>query len=105
MKNIDIELIMGATMNDLTIFICDSIGVCGTTDCHVKKLDNGQFEARIGFSLMGTTNMDEEGFENCNYDPWHAEFYDNYASGHGSTKELAIEAMKKDLHGMGDSLF
>ena len=89
----------------MTVFLCENIGVSGTTDCHVKKNDDGLYEARMGFALLGSTNMDEAGFKNCNYDPWHEEFYDNFASGVGSTEEEAVDNMKKDMSSIADSLW
>lgn len=88
-----------------TQFICKNIGISGTTPCHVRKIADDQFEARMGFALMGATNMDEEGFKNCNYDPFHPEFYDNFCSGTGPTPEDAVEAMKKDMSDIGQSLW
>ena len=86
------------------VFLCDHIGVAGTTGCHVKKRGD-YYEARIGIAMMGMTNMDEAGFLNCNRDPFHPEFYDNYASGKGITPEAAISAMKKDMKSMSESLW
>ena len=87
-----------------TGFICENIGVSGTTPCRVRECADG-YEARMGFALMGATNMDEDGFKAADYDPFHEKFYDNYASGKGKTVEEAIESMKKDLKDMGDSLW
>jgi hypothetical protein len=54
---------------------------------------------------MGATNMDEEGFKACNYDPFHERFYDNYAAGDGATEEEAIAAMKADMRSLANSLW
>ena len=91
-------------MSDEVMFICDNIGVAGTTPCHVKKIDNS-FEARMGIALMGMSNLDEEGFKKCDYNPFHPEFYDNYCCGKGETQEEAIEALKADMKDMANSLW
>ena len=88
-----------------TMFICKNIGISGTTECHVKENDDGTFEARMGFGLMGSTNMDKAGFEAANYDPFHELFYDNYHRGIGGTKEAAISAMKDDAADMMDAFW
>ncbi len=49
--------------------------------------------------------MDEAGFKACNYDPFHEQFYDNFASGTGATESEAIESMKQDMQDMSNSLF
>ena len=90
-------------------FHCDHIGVAGTTDVAVKKrkTQGGHdiYEARCGIAMMGMTQMDEEEFKACNYDPFHPEFRDNYCEGRGPTPEKAIEALKKDMKETADSIW
>jgi hypothetical protein len=50
----------------------------------------------MGIAIMGTSNMSEEQMEACDHNPFHEEFFDNYASGFGDTFEEAIDALKKD---------
>lgn len=92
---------MGAEMS---IYICNNIGVAGTTLCHIQQTEEG-FEARIGIALMGMSNLDEDGFKKCDYNPFHDKFYDNYCVGKGKTEEEAIEALKVDMKDMADSLW
>lgn len=54
---------------------------------------------------MGSTNMDEEGFKACDYNPFHDKFYDNYAEGAGATEAEALDALKADMHQTADSLW
>jgi len=90
---------------EIILYKCDHIGVAGTTNVHVKKLQDGRFEARCGIALMGCMNMDEAGFEACNNNPFHELFYDNYASGVGASEAEALESMKNDMRSLSDSLF
>ena len=84
---------------------CSHIGVAGTTPVHVKRMDDGTFKARCGIAIMGATNMDEAGFEACGHNPFHPEFYDNWAEGDGATEEEAIAALKADMRQTADSLW
>ena len=94
---------------EMIYFPCNHIGIAGTTDVHVKKhkTQGGHdiYEARCGIAMMGMTNMDEEEFKACNYDPFHPDFRDNYCIGRGSTQEKAIEELKKDMKDMANSLW
>jgi len=87
------------------VFHDEVVGIAGTTPCHVLKRDDGKFEARMGFALMGVTNMDEAGFGKCDHNPFHPLFYDNYAHGEGATEEEAMGALKADYKGIADSLW
>jgi len=89
---------------EIHIFMCDDVGVNGTTDVHVREKD-GKFEARVGIALFGSTNMSDEQFDACDNNPFHEDFHDNYADGKGDTKEEAIENMKKDMTKISESLF
>lgn len=92
-------------MTEIVLFACSSMGLSGTTEIHVKKLDDGTFEARMGIALFGSTNMDDKGFEACNYDPFHDKFYDNYVRGKGKTQDEALDAMKEDQKQITESLW
>lgn len=87
------------------IYQCSNIGIAGTTPVHVKHLDDGTFEARCGFALMGETNMSEAGFADCNYDPFHEKFYDNYSVGKGGDEEKAIAQLKANMKYIADHLW
>ena len=91
--------------NEMVIHECSHIGVAGTTSVHVKRGEDGSFVARCGIAIMGSTNMDEEGFKACNYNPFHDKFYDNYAEGTGTTEIEALEALKADMRQIADSLW
>lgn len=86
------------------IYECSSIGVAGTTPVHLRKTETG-YIARCGIAIMGTTNMDEAGFIACGHDPFHPEFYDNWAEGTGETKDAAIAMLKNDTSKTADSLW
>jgi len=88
-----------------TIHVCSNIGVSGTTDIHVKKHKDGTYEARMGISLLGTTNMNEAEFEACKHNPFHPKFYDNYTVGKGATAEEAVEDMQNNLQQTSNSLW
>jgi len=90
---------------DVVIYKCSHVGVAGTTDVHVRLTIDGKFIARCGIAIMGSTNMDEEGFKACGYDPFHEKFYDNYAEGTGATETEALDALKADMHQTADSLW
>ena len=81
------------------------MGISATTDRVIHRLDDGRYEARIGVSIMGSTNMNESEFKACNYNPFHDEFRDNYAVGVGITEAEAIQAMEKDGNNMAESLW
>jgi len=84
---------------------CSHIGVAGTTPVHVKRMHDGTFKARCGIAILGSTNMDETEFEACNHNPFHPEFYDNWAEGSGATEEEAIAALKADMQQTADSIW
>lgn len=89
---------------EIISYHCSHVGVAGTTDVKVKQAD-GKFEARCGVAIMGSTQMDEDGFKACNYDPFHPKFYDNYAVGIGATEAEALEALKADMQSLSNLLF
>lgn len=81
------------------------MGIASTTPVHVKQHDDGSFEARCGFSLMGVTNMSEKEFAACDYNPFHKKFHDNYSTGKGEDAEKAIANLKTNMKDMADSLW
>jgi len=83
---------------------CSHIGVSGTTAIVIRKTAEG-YEARMGFALMGHTNMNEDGFRAAEFNPFHGEFYDNYVKGVGLTEDEAMAAMKNDLNEISESLW
>lgn len=88
-----------------SVFVCKDVGVSGTTDVHAVKLESGDFEARVGFALLGSTQMSPEQFAEAEFNPFHEAFHDNYARGIGDTLEAAIEAMKNDIRDIADSVW
>ena len=90
---------------ETAVFQCSHIGVAGTTPVYVKRMDNGTFKARVGIAIMGATNMDEAGFAACDHNPFHPEFYDNFAEGDGVTEDEALTALKADMNKTADSLW
>jgi len=92
-------------MSNLTVFECSQIGLAGTTAVHVKEHDNGEFEARMGFSVFGSANMSDEQFKEVDYNPFHEKFYDNFATGKGSSQDAAIDALKAELDSIYESMW
>lgn len=89
----------------IIIYQCSNIGIAGTTPVHVIKHDNGTFEARCGFALMGATNMSAEEFAACDYNPFNEKFHDNYSVGKGDDEEQAIAQLKSNMKTTADSLW
>ena len=101
---------MDYSQTGAVMFVCDNIGIAGTTPVMVKENEtrvpeHREFEARMGIALMGQTNMDEAGFAKANNDPFNYHFHDNYVRGVGKTKEEAVENMKLDAKEMTASLW
>lgn len=87
-------------------YTCNGGGGCsGTTPVWIRVDRDGSFEARVGFALMGMTNMEESEFEACGYNPFHPEFRDNYAIGKGSSEEEALADLESEMKKTGDSLW
>ncbi len=85
---------------------CDTcMGVHTTTETHVMRLPDGQVEARVGFAVMGPPQMSDAEFERCRSNPFHPEFYDNFASAKAATLEEVLKKLAADLKGISDSLF
>lgn len=87
-----------------TYISCCTPGVAGTTPVKIKKTEEG-YEARCGIALFGSTNMSEEQFKACDYDPFHNEFRDNYCRGIGVTEQEAVNALEKDWKDMHESIW
>jgi hypothetical protein len=92
-------------IEETVIYQCSNIGIAGTTPVHVKQHDDGAFEARCGFALMGATNMTDEEFKAVDYNPFHEKFYDNYSVGKGEDEEKAIAQLKANMKATADSLW
>lgn len=80
------------------------LGVRGTTPIVIKVTHctiSAEYEARMGFAIMGSVNFDE-----CiDANPFDPNFCDNYVSGRGNSREEAINNLKKELRGNSDALF
>ena len=92
-------------MNTVTIHQCHHIGVAGTTPVVVQLNNDGLYEARIGIAIMGAMNMNEADFKACDYNPFHKDFQDNFASGKGATEAEALDAMKADMQSISNTLW
>ena len=86
---------------NLTHFTCDAVGISGTTDVVMREIPGG-FEARVGIAILGRTNMSEEDLKRLT--PFDKDFHDNYARGLGSTRGLALAALRRDLQLTADTL-
>ena len=89
---------------EVHIHCCSHVGVSGTTDVVTRQNSNGTWEARVGVSMIGTTNMEWEDIERIN-NPFSDEWEDNFARGTGATEAEAIDALKKDVQSLADSLW
>ncbi len=89
----------------ITAFCDTNIGVSFTTPCHVTRLPDSQFEARVGFCVLGAPNMSEEDFKKCDHNPFHPEFHDNFAQAKGATVEAALAKLSANIKSIGDSLW
>lgn len=85
-------------------WVSKNVGVSRTTPTVVRKFGN-QFVARMGVALFGQTNMTDHELDAIRRNPFHKEFYDNYAEGVGATEEEAVKAMDEDAMKIGNSLF
>jgi hypothetical protein len=61
--------------------------------------------ARVGFAVMGSTNMYPEEFDACDHDPFHDKFEDNYVEAFGDTDEECVEELKNELNSFSGGLF
>lgn len=87
----------------VTIHQCSHIGVAGTTAVFVKKMADGTYEARVGISIMGSTNMPWDDLKDAN--PFDDSFQDNFAIGIGASKEAALTDLKDDMNKTADSIW
>lgn len=93
-------------MTDETkVFQCETMGISGTTPVHVKQNDQGAFVARVGIALLGSTQMDQAGFEACGHNPFHPEFYDNWVEGFGASEAEAINNLKTNMKATAECLW
>lgn len=77
-------------------YSCSYIGVSGTTNIYVEKVQSSEigeeiWEARMGISIMGYTNHD-----NRVSNPFDNRWRDNYVKGFGTSENKAIDALKKE---------
>lgn len=86
---------------NLTHFTCSSVGISGTTDVVMREIPGG-FEARVGIAILGRTNMSKADLKRLT--PFDPEFHDNYGRGLGSTRGLALAALRRDLEMTADTL-
>jgi hypothetical protein len=89
----------------ITVFRCDHIGVSGLTKVHKRLLLDGRVELRMGFALLGSSNMSKSELEAVQYNPYHENFYDNYVEGTGATEEEALDVLKDRMQRVQDSLW
>lgn len=87
----------------ITAFACSNMGLAGA-DVYIEKTQQG-FEARQCVSIFGSFQMPEPVLKAIDYNPFHADFNDNYVSGKGDTKEAALKALQADAKVMADSLW
>lgn len=88
-------------MSDFTSISCSDGGISGTTPIYIRKTADG-FVARVGISILGTTNLPEKELKAAN--PF-LDFRDNYAEGKGKTEAEALEALRADIRKMSDTLW
>lgn len=91
------------TAPKITAFVCSSLGISGTTQVFVREEPPGAFEARVGVAIMGLTNRKDDGLKDAS--PFDPDFNDNFAKGLGKTQEEALEALKKDMKNLSESLW
>lgn len=117
-KTLDTDILPGDTyrLDDIT---AHALGVHGTTPLFVRRATfkerlvgkthgdkiGHEFTVRMGFAIMGHTNMTDEMLEACDNNPFHEEFYDNYTQGSGNTVEDAYLAMLLNIQQISLSLF
>ncbi len=89
----------------VSAFTDSCMGISTTTETHVIKLPDGQYEARVGFAIMGPPNMSAEQFEACGHNPFHPDFRDNYATAKAATVDEAIKLLGADLKNISDGLW
>jgi len=100
------DFIVGKTSDGepYSMFVTRSVGIAGAQP-YIKKLPDGKFEARMAVAILGGFNMKDADLERIKYNPFHADFNDNFVSGIGDTEEEAVKAMNQDASDMADSLW
>jgi hypothetical protein len=86
-----------------TVTVCSNMGLSGA-QIFTQATDKG-IEARQAVAFFGSFQMPESDLEKINYNPFHVDFDDNYVSGKGATREIAIQALHLDAKDMADSLW
>lgn len=94
---------MNKPTKEQNFYRCPHIGVQQTTPVYFQITDDGSLEARCGVSIIGHTNMTEEQLKFAN--PFDDSFRDNYASGTGTTKDVALANLENDMHRLSQGLF
>ena len=90
------------TVENCAIFNCEAIGVAGTTDVYCKFV-NGRWESRVGIAILGMANMSEEELEKAN--PFDNNFHDNFAVGHGATREESLKDLRNSMKGTANLIW
>jgi hypothetical protein len=94
--------IMQSNQEPINVFVCRHVGVAKTTETWFQTNADGIIEARCGIALLGFSNMSEEQLKQAN--PFDAGFNDNYASGMGTTKDVALANLDQDLNRLANWL-
>lgn len=89
---------MATEEGPIRAFTCDHVGVSGSTQAFVRKLQDGRYEARMGVALLGSADPGTD----C---PFDEEFNDNYAVGFGASEDEALADMKADVKKLSNSLW
>lgn len=100
-KQKKIEALKDVEILDETV---GALAFSGTTKIHIRFQD-GQYEARVGFAVMGHTNMDEWEYQACGCNPFHPDFNDNYASGVAPTRRKALYLLVCEMKDNSESFF
>ena len=87
----------------MSYMMCRHIGISGVTEPFTVVYRDGSWEARVWISIFGFVNPQHPDFP-LPENPFHPDFYDNYASGVGATEEDALEAMSEDMKSMSRTL-
>ena len=81
------------------------LGFSTTTNVFTLEAEDGAWEARVGFSVMAHTNMNEEEYQKAHCNPFHPEFHDNFSSAEGPTKDQAIANLDPKLESLSELFF
>ena len=89
----------------VAVFVCEHIGMSGITKVHKRVLEDGTVELRMGFALMGSSNMSERELDFIDHNPFHPGFYDNFVEGRGKSEAEALVVLKDRMKRITDSLW